>query len=402
MRRASLRAALGMLLAMSAATASAQTTSSPDPIEGAIIRFGPVGINPSLAMRDVGVDNNVFHDDVDPKSDFTFTVTPRADVLFSPRRLHLVFSTSVDYVYFQTYDSEAGTNRAAEIKANVDLGRLQPYASFAGVNTRARYNSEIDSRARHHDHTYTAGAVLHVASRTLISGAVRQTTTTFDEGSVFRGEDLAQALNNGNTAVDGSVGMQLTPLTAVSLVVSREWQRFDLDPERDSDTTRITPTVTFSAGGLLTGTAAVGYRRFSGRSLALPDFSGLVATVNVGATILGRHRLDTSFGRDLRYSYEDETPYYLSTGGTVTLTTQVSASFDVRGTATHQLLDYSQSTISQPNDTYSAYGGGVGYHLRERARIGLNAEWAHRNSDATSARAFTDNRIYATFTWGTP
>ena len=89
--------------------------------------------------------------------------------------------------------------------------------------------------------------------------------------------------------------------------------------------------MTFSPGGLLTGTAAVGYRRFSGRSLALPDFSGLVATVNVGATILGRHRLDTSFGRDLRYSYEDETPVYLSTGGTVTLTTQVSGSFDVEG-----------------------------------------------------------------------
>ena len=44
----------------------------------------------------------------------------------------------------------------------------------------------------------------------------------------------------------------------------------------------------------------------------------------------------------------------------------------------------------------------MGYHLRERARVGLNAEWAHRNSDATSDRAFTDNRIFATFTWGTP
>ena len=181
-------------------------------------------------MRDVGVDNNVFHDDVDPKSDFTFTVTPRADVLFSPRRLHLVFSTSVDYVYFQTYDSEAGTNRAAEIKANVDLGRLQPFASFAGVNTRARYNSEIDSRARHHDHTYSCrrGAARGVADLDFWRRPA-------DDHDLRRGQRISRrgsgaALNNGNTAVDGSVGMQLTPLTAVSLVVSREWQRFDLAP----------------------------------------------------------------------------------------------------------------------------------------------------------------------------
>jgi hypothetical protein len=316
--------------------------------------------------------------------------------------LHLVFSTLFDYVYFQTYDSERGTNTTAEIKANVDLGRLQPFASIAGVNTRQRYNSEVDTRARHHDRMYSAGALLHVASRTLISGAVRRTTTTFDEGSEFRGDDLAEAFNNGNTGVDGSVGMQLTPLTSVSLVLSREWQRFDLAPERDSDTTRITPTVTFSPGGLLTGSAAIGYRHFTGRSLALPDYSGLIATVGIGATILGRHHLDTSFGRDLRYSYEDDTPYYLSTGGTVTLTSQVSGSFDVRGTVTHQIMDYSQSTLRQPNDTYTGYGAGVGYRVRERARVGLNAEWARRKSDASADRAFTDNRIFATVTWGTP
>src|SRR6185503_15724541 len=111
--------------------------------------------------------------------------------------------------------------------------------------------------------------------------------------------------------------------TGVNLVVSQEWQHFDLSPERDSDSLRITPTVTFSPGGLLNGSASIGYRRFNGRSADLPDFSGLVAVVNIGATIVGRHRLETSFARDLRYSYEDATPYYLSTGGTVTLTTQV-------------------------------------------------------------------------------
>jgi len=386
--------------ALAGRTASAQTPTPANTAENALIKVGPVGINPSLALRDIGVDNNVFHDNEDPKSDFTFTFTPRAEVLFSPRRLHLSLATAVDFVYFETYDTERGANQSSEIKANFDLGRLQPYASFSGANTRERYNSEIDERARHHDRTYNGGVSLKVASRTMLSGGVRRTSTTFDEGSVFRGEDLAVALDNHIDAVDGSFGMQLTPVTSVNLIVSQEWQRFDQSPERDSDSLRIAPTVTFSPGGLLNGSASIGYRKFDGRSADLPDFSGLVAVVNIGATIVGRHRLDTTFTRDLRYSYEDETPYYLSTGGTVTLTTQVSGPFDVRVTGTLQSLDYGQSNAGQSSDTYKSYGGGVGYRIRQTLRVGVNVEWSHRDSEVAD-RAFNNHRVYGTFTWGT-
>jgi len=388
------------IAALAGRTASAQTPTPANTAENALIKLGPVGLNPSIALRDIGVDNNVFHDNEDPKSDFTFTFTPRAEVLFSPRGLHLSLATAVDFVYFDTYDTERGTNQSSEIKANVDLGRLQPYASFSGANTRERYNSEIDERARHHDHTYNTGVLLKVASRTILSGGVRRTSTNFEEGSVFRGEDLAVALDNHLDGVDGSVGMQLTPVTGVNLLVSQEWQRFDLSPERDSDSLRITPTVTFSPGGLLNGSVAIGYRRFNGRSPDLPDFSGLVATVNIGATIVGRHRLETSFARDLRYSYEDATPYYLSTGGTVTVTTQVNGPFDVRVAGTLQSLDYGQSNPGQSSDTYKAYGGGVGYRLRQTLRVGVNVEWSRRDSDVAD-RAFNNHRVYGTFTWGT-
>ena len=393
-------AAFVIFAALCGTPAAAQPPASVNPSDSAVIRLGPVGINPSLAFRDIGVDNNVFHDADDPKSDFTFTVTPRAEVLFSPRRLRLSAVTAVDYVYFQTYDTERGTNQASELKANVDLGRLQPYVSIGGTNTRERYNSEIDTRARHHDHIYAGGVGLKVASRTTLSAGVRRTTTNFDDTAEFRGEDLAVVLDNTLDGVDGTFGMQLTPLTSVSLVVSQEWQRFDLSPDRDSDTFRITPTVSFSPGGLLTGNAAVGYRRFDGKSAQLPDFSGLVAVVNVSATIVGRHRLDTSFARDLRYSYEDVTPYYLSTGGTVALTTQVSGPFDVRVTGTLQSLDYSESNAGQTPDTFTSYGGGVGYRIRQTLRVGINAEWSHRASDQPE-RAFRNNRIFGTFTWGT-
>jgi hypothetical protein len=239
-----------------------------------------------------------------------------------------------------------------------------------------------------------------------VTVAARRTTTSFEEGSLFRGEDLAVALNNQLDAYDATLGLQLTPITGLSLVFTEERQRFDLAPDRDSDTLRITPTLTFSPGGLLNGSAAIGYRRFNGRDPSLPDFSGLVATVNIGATILGRHRVDTTFARDLRYSYDVDTPYYLSTGGTVTWTTQISGPFDVRGTGTWQLLDYRESAPSSvstsTSDVFSSYGGGLGYRIHQRLRLGINGDWSHRNSDRSDDRTFKNHRIFGTVTWGLP
>jgi Putative beta-barrel porin 2 len=392
-----------VLLGLLPAAANAQTQGS-DPLENATIRVGPVGINPTIVVRDIGVDNNVFNDHSDPKSDFTFTLTPRAEVLFRPRRLKVTYTTAVDYVYFQKYTSERGTNQSSQVRFDVDLGHLRPFASVGGTNTRERYNQEIDARARHSDRTYGAGVALQIASRTTITVAARRTTTDFEEGSTFRGEDLARAFNNRLDAFDGTFGLQLTPITSFSLVVTEERQRFDLDPDRDSDTTRITPTFTFSPGGLLNGSAAIGYRHFNGRSSALPDFSGVVAIVNIGATILGRHRLDTSFARDLRYSYDTDTPYYLATGGTAVWTTQLSGRFDVKATGTRQQLDYHRSITGPttvPDDVYTSYGGGVGYRVRQRLRVGINGDWSHRKSDRSADRAFHNHRVFATVTWGT-
>ena len=405
MMRLPRRLLLALILLDAAAGAASAQSSSGDPLENATIRVGPVGINPAIVVRDIGVDNNVFNDRVDPKSDFTFTLTPKADVMFSPRRLRLTYTTAVDYVYFQKYTSERGTNQSSQVRAELDLGHLKPFVAAGVANTRERYNSEIDTRARHNDRTYSAGVGLQLASRTSVTVTARRTTTDFAEGSIFRGEDLSRAFNSRLDAYDATLGLQLTPITSFSLVVTQERQRFDLAKERDSDTSRITPTLTFSPGGLLSGSAAIGYRHFNGRAAELRDFSGLVAIVNISATFLGRHRLDTIFTRDLRYSYEADSPYYLTTGGTATLTSQLAGPFDVKLTGTRQSLDYKHSMSSAAtgnDDVYSSYGGGFGFRIRQRMRIGINADWSHRQSDRNLDRTFRNNRVFGTVTWGTP
>ena len=79
--------------------------------------------------------------------------------------------------------------------------------------------------------------------------------------------------------------------------------------------------------------------------------------------------------------------------------------FDLQGTGTRQLMAYrANGTALTPdtpgNDTMTNYGGGVGYRIRERLRIGLNAEWSRRDSQLSLDREYRNRRIFASFTWG--
>lgn len=390
----------GLIAAMllGPASVSAQDQDAPPP-PGTVV-LGPLRVTPVLVLRDMGVDNNVFNEPLDPKSDFTFTLTPRADVAVRVRRLRMLYGSTTDYVYYRKYRSERGTNTTGTARLEVDLGRLRPYATAEGVNTRSRLNAEVDSRARHHDVTYGAGVGIGIASRTQLLLSTSRATVAFDPGEVFRGVELRRSFDGRKTSVSGGVGIEVTPITRFSVLVSRERQRFELSPDRDSTTWRVTPALNFSPTGLLTGSASVGYRRFHTLSPLLPDYSGLVSNVGIGATIYGRHLLQAQFTRDVQYSYEDATAYYLGTtvGGTWTMT--IVGPFDVRGTGTRTLMDYRDLAEQAGHDTLTSYGGGVGFRLSPHARLGLNVDWARRVSDRSADRTFRNHRIFAGLTWG--
>ncbi|HYT75899.1 MAG TPA: hypothetical protein VEL79_14190 [Vicinamibacterales bacterium] len=397
-RRAGLSPALAAIGLMTLASVCAgQTPDKPPP---GSLTLGPMTLTPALSVRDVGVDDNVFNEAVDPKRDFTFTLTPRADVVFRMRRLRLGYSTATDYVYYRKYVTERGVNTSSAARVDVNLGALKPYASVTGVNTRARLNTEVDARARHHDLVYAAGASVQLFSRThlLVNGS--ETTVRFDPDASFRGVDLQESFDGTRRAVDGGFAVDLTPLTAFSVLVAREWQRFDLSPDRNSDTWRVSPTFTFSPEGLLTGRASIGFRRFRGASPNVPNFAGPVAAVGIGATIYGRNQLQADFNRDVQYSYDLITPYYVGTGGHVTWTTLVAGPVDMRGTFQRTLMHY-RGLLTPGDDRTMSYGGGIGYRFSGHARLGINAEWARRDSDQSATRRYRNHRIFAGLTWGT-
>ena len=362
---------------------------------------------PRLIFKDVGVDNNVFNEHTNPKRDFTLTASPDLEISTHPGRLRLAYTSAADFVYFRKYTSERSRNSSIGARADLDLTWLKPFASFSTARTSARPNSEIDLRARHQPRTYTAGTTIKFASRTSIGVLRRHTAETYDDGLSFRGEDLARALDTTVTAYESSLNVELTPLTTFSMVIAKEEQRFDRAPERNADSLRVAPTLTFSPLGLVTGSASFGYRHFDGLDPSLPDYTGFVSTGTVGILLYDQYKLDTTFTRDVRYSYERALPYYIVAGIRSTLSAQTFGPVDVRVLGGRESMDYRSlgafplaGANTPGTDRLVLYGAGVGYRLGVRARVVVDAEFSHRSSERDDARDFRNHRLVALLNWG--
>jgi hypothetical protein len=112
--------------------------------------------------------------------------------------------------------------------------------------------------------------------------------------------------------------------------------------------------------------------------------------------------VESSFTRDVRYSYEEQLPYYVTTGGRATVTTLLGAGIEVRATGGIESLDYRGHTGDDApgTDTVFIYGGGAGYRLAERMRFIVEVEFTDRTSERDPTREYRNHRIFATLNWG--
>lgn len=370
--------------------------------EPAAMTIGPVEVRPRIVFANVGVDNNVFNEFENPRSDVTATISPDLDLSIRPGPLRLSLLTGTDLVYFHRYDSERSTGRRFGARAELDLPFVKPFIAYSAARTSVRSGNEIDARARHHPRALSGGLRLILASRTSLLLTARRTTVAYDDGETFRGVALADTLNSTTRTYGGALAVALTPLTTVSLTASVEDTEFERAAARNSRSYRIAPEISISPLGLLTGAASVGYRRFEGEDPTLPSYAGLSATGSLGLVLLDRYRFETTFSRDVRHSYESALPYYVQSAGRGTIATYLFGGIDVRLLGGREVMDYRAFLGGDEpgRDVVTTYGGGVGYRLAADVRLVLTVEAAKRVSSRDVTREYQNDRIVATLSWG--
>ena len=334
------------------------------------IRLGSIGLSPTLAITNFGIDDNVFDDAVDPKSDFTMTVTPRLQARLRSGKVLLSGAVATGLVYYKEFDDERSVDYATDGRVDIDLGWFQPYALASLLDTRERLNVELDVRAPRTQTVLAAGTRILLSPRTGLVFDLRQAGLEFSEGTSFDDVLLSQELNSTTKTIEGGLEVYLTPLTTFAVTASHQTDRFDESPERNADTFRILPSIRMEAPAIIQGSLSVGYRRFSALDPETPDFSGVVVQGSLTHTFGEQTRVDLTLSRDVQYSFEPNEPYYLTTGFRVVLTQQLQESFDVRATAGRDRLDYREEAtpwrerrIEQRDAHGSLYGAGRGRWL---------------------------------------
>jgi hypothetical protein len=377
------------------------------PREAAQIEFGPLSLYPSLRVVDAGVDENVFNDTDNPRSDLTFTVASRALAVLRLGLNELMFSSGSDYVWFKEYGSERSSNAIYAARFNLSASRFKPYIGAERVRTRARVSPEIDERARRIERMATVGSAFSLTERTALTMSAQWSNSTFDQGEQFRGTRLDTALNDTVRAYSAGARYTVTPFTTLAVTGNFVEDIFRDAPFRNSKSYSVTPVLEFAPEAALRGRVSAGYQIFAPDDAELSDSRGIVAEGALNFAISGVTTFDVIVGRNVNYSYQDTQPYYLQTGARLTVTQRLFGPLGVQGSVERQHLSYRwrrgvppAGSLGDRVDVVDLLSGGVTLRLGRGFGILLGAEKTRRHSSEDVKQNFSRTRLLSNVTIG--
>ncbi len=390
-----------MFVALLPVAGGAQSLPAPPDPASVRVHIGPLLINPTLSLTNAGVDTNVFNeaDSEKPQSDFTITATPASDLWLRVGRTWVGAVIKEDLVWYRKLASERSVNSSYILGWTVPLTRMTVTMGANWLNTRERPGFEIDARSKRNDRGYSGGVELRALAKTFIGARGERRTVSFDKAAVFLGSNLHDELSRTQTTEALTLRRELTPLTSFTVDVSKEQDRFEFSPLRDSDSSQVSLGLKFDPDGIISGSAQVGYRHFTPLVSDVPGYNGSTAAVNVSYEARGRAKVTTQVTRDVQYSFDINQPYYLLTGVSGSVAQQIIGPVAGEGRIGRQRLSYRERTgtavaVSGRVDYVRTYGVGVSYHLGRELRLAFNVDHQTRTSDV-------DRRSYSGFRYGT-
>lgn len=398
-------------VAFSASSALAQTTAIDDVRANSTTHVGPLYFTPSIALRQFGIDSNVFNQAENPQSDFTFTLGPKADLAIPvSHRFLLQSGVGADLVYFQKYSSERSINPWVTPRAEFFLNKISVFADGSYLRTRERPSYEIDVRSLRTERSLGGGVAYHYSPKLSFILRAGQADVKYDADEEYNSIRLQKTLNRDSVLFNASARYRITALTTIVLRADTTRDRFPFSPERNADTLRVTPGVEFNARALISGSAYAGVRSFHTISDRLEDFKGLVGSASLAYTLFGRTTFIGTADRDVTYSYEVLQPYYLVNSYGLRVRHRLAGKFDVTAAAArygYTYRDFVETATGTPSplparvETTNNYSASLGYTLGPDMRIGFGLSYWERDSNYVAAyRNYDALRIGVSLSYG--
>jgi len=395
--------AAGAAFAAMLVAVEARAQGSPILPETRSMRAGPVTVYPTIAIRDVGVDSNVYNDATGPKGDFTYSLTPRFYVTLPAANTRFVGRALSTLTYYQTYKDQQAISGLFDGRYEVVGPGFRPFASAGYADRRERRGYEIDARLRQRQTTAMAGADIDVTAITALTAWASRTTTTWERNAAYEGLLLSDQLDYTKHTLAAGMQFRVTPLTTITAAAEVERDRFDESSFRDANTIKVGPRVDFETTALVNGHVEAAYRSFAPLSPNIATFNGLTTSAQLRYRFRDWTEVKIEADRDVDYSYDPLQPYYLASGGRLEVTQRLVGPFHMIGIGDRRNVDHQLvggRGFNGRQEVTRIVGGGVVLQFRKQLRFELVYERTVRTSSDSGAREYQRQRVLASAIYG--
>ena len=357
-------------------------------------RVGPVYLTPKLALRNAGVDTNVFNQRTGEISDTTVVLSPILEgALPVGRRLRLTGETHVDLNYFRRQHSERSTDFGGEGRAELDFGPFTLFGAGGGSQSRQRFSIDIDQRVLRHERWGGAGVKFAPISR--LSATLTGTGRIYEfASSLVRGVDVKRSLDRNELTGSLQLRYALTRQTTAVLSADSIEDRF---LRQASSASRLTRSYRYLAGlelgekALLRGRILAGVREFPASGSA-PRYWGSALAASATTRVFKYGLLAGVADRDVYYALsptlllsDSLRNTYVATRLGAELTVGLPLSLIGRGSfgleEAKYLLPYPRGAGFAPRvDHLWTAGASLLRSFRRGVRIGGTVQWGRRVS----------------------
>ncbi len=200
-----------------------------------------------------------------------------------------------------------------------------------------------------------------------------------------------------------SLSYKVTPITTFVLSGDSGREHFQFLPIRDAESVRMTSGLEFDPLAQLSGKAHIGYRKLDFYDPAIGDFTGPVASVDLGYRFRELTRFGARVERDVGYSFEIQQSYYVLNAITASVTQSLRGRWDTQVRLGRQWLDYRGTVATTApqatrTDSVVVYGAEIGRRTSGGTRLAFVVDHIRRRSPA-SDRAFNGTHAGASVTY---
>ncbi|MBN2409309.1 MAG: outer membrane beta-barrel protein [Candidatus Aminicenantes bacterium] len=362
------------------------------------MKIGPFRIIPGFEFRNFGWVSNIYGrtSAEETLSDFLITPSAKVDVYFIlMRSLILSFTENPEYhIYLKNPRyNRLNNNYGAELSFPF-LGPLVITGGFDSRRYRHLPLPEVDRQVEAETRRIRVEIAYETPRRlswTLNGFAQELGYVDILEDS---GEEDALSRSLNRQEVGGRLEVRYEAFRGSRLFLQLGYVRhnflYDEAGWKDAETRSFLAGIRFPQQGVLSGSLALGFKRFQPSDRSLPRFSGMIAQTQVGIRLGTDSSLSLGYNRDTSFSYWANTLYYLSDSFNASYSMSLTRYLDIRLSGFYTLFNYpntaeegaTEDTGPPPGwgDRYGGFSAGFTVPVWKSIRAGLTYQYWTRPS----------------------